>query len=521
MDDSIESSFGVDEITESTPLTSETMAVEPPSDVAEMEVQDVSPYTKALAKRVIRKIDFRILAIMFVTYNLNFMDKTILSSAAVFGLTEDNHLHGTQYSWVGSIFYFGYLAFEYPTTILIQRLPIGKYLSGVTLLWGAIVASTAACHSFGGLATCRFLLGVAEATISPAFVYVTSVWYTRDEIPARTGVWFAGNSCGGFIASLLAYGIGQINSSLSPWRWMFIIFGLITSFWSIIVFFLLPDTINQASFLTEEEKQYAEDRVVLGGTGRVDPINSRWKLEQVLECLTDPKTYFFAAISILTQIPNGGTGSFGNLAITSFGFTSLQSTLVSLPASVIAMSTILSTGWLASRFHNITTLLIITVVLPPVVGSALIFSVKTKGVRLFAYYLLQTGPAAIPLTLGLISSNYKGVTKKMTVTAILFITYCAGNISGPQTFKSSEAKEGYPTAFKAILICYGLVVLISLGLRLYLGFVNKKRDRVEGDEAQRAREVEQMAPEKQINELTPEDYEDVTDLKTVGFRYRL
>lgn len=159
---------------------------------------------------------------------------------------------------------------------------------------------------------------------------------------------------------------------------------------------MLPDTINQASFLTEEEKQYAEDRVVLGGTGRVDPINSRWKLEQVIECLTDPKTYFFAAISVLTQIPNGGTGSFGNLAIKSFGFTSLQSTLISLPASVISMATILSTGWLASRFHNITTLLIIAVVLPPVVGSAIIFSVKTKGVRLFAYYCVSHIPPWSP-----------------------------------------------------------------------------------------------------------------------------
>ncbi len=54
---------------------------------------------------------------------------------------------------------------------------------------------------------------------------------------------------------------------------------------------------------------------------------------------------------------------------------------------------------------------------------------------------LQTGPSAIPLTLGLISSNYKGVTKKMTVTAIVFVTYCAGNIAGPQTFKASEAKR--------------------------------------------------------------------------------
>jgi sugar phosphate permease len=138
-----------------------TMAGQPSSSSIEEQVQDASPYTKELAKRVLRKIDMRILAIMFVTYNLNFMDKTILSSAAVFGLTDDNHLVGTQYSWVSSIFYFGYLAFEYPTTLLIQRLPVGKYLSGVCLIWGVIVACTAACSSFGGLATCRFLLGVA------------------------------------------------------------------------------------------------------------------------------------------------------------------------------------------------------------------------------------------------------------------------------------------------------------------------------------------------------------------------
>lgn len=71
-------------------------------------VGEFSGQTKALARRVIRKIDSRILLMMFVTYNLNFIDKTILSSAAVFGLRKDNNLVGTQYSWVSSIFYFGY-----------------------------------------------------------------------------------------------------------------------------------------------------------------------------------------------------------------------------------------------------------------------------------------------------------------------------------------------------------------------------------------------------------------------------
>lgn len=36
-------------------------------------------------------------------------------------------ISGAEYSWLGSMFYFGYLAWEYPTNRLLQRLPLGKY----------------------------------------------------------------------------------------------------------------------------------------------------------------------------------------------------------------------------------------------------------------------------------------------------------------------------------------------------------------------------------------------------------
>lgn len=45
---------------------------------------------RAVACRVLKKIDRAIIPVLFVTYMLNFMDKIILSSAAVFGLRDDN-----------------------------------------------------------------------------------------------------------------------------------------------------------------------------------------------------------------------------------------------------------------------------------------------------------------------------------------------------------------------------------------------------------------------------------------------
>jgi hypothetical protein len=39
------------------------------------------------------------------------------------------HLTGNQYSWAGSIFYFSYLIFSYPASMIMVRLPIAKFIA--------------------------------------------------------------------------------------------------------------------------------------------------------------------------------------------------------------------------------------------------------------------------------------------------------------------------------------------------------------------------------------------------------
>jgi ACS family allantoate permease-like MFS transporter len=57
----------------------------------------------AEAKRVLRKIDMRIMPMVFTIYLLQLMDKNSLSFAAVMGIKADTHLTPSQYSWLGSI----------------------------------------------------------------------------------------------------------------------------------------------------------------------------------------------------------------------------------------------------------------------------------------------------------------------------------------------------------------------------------------------------------------------------------
>lgn len=47
---------------------------------------------------------------------------------------------------------------------------------------------TAAAQNFGGLAACRFLMGMAEAFIFPLCALVTVMWWKNDEQPIRAAM---------------------------------------------------------------------------------------------------------------------------------------------------------------------------------------------------------------------------------------------------------------------------------------------------------------------------------------------
>ena len=99
------------------------------------------------------------------TYLLQYIDKQALSYSAVFDLFTSTGTTSNEYSWLTSIFYFGYLVSEWPSSYLAQHFPTGTVLSCFVTIWGSVLMLTAACSNFTGLAICRFILGCFEAPI--------------------------------------------------------------------------------------------------------------------------------------------------------------------------------------------------------------------------------------------------------------------------------------------------------------------------------------------------------------------
>lgn len=122
-------------------------------------------FTYEEEKRVVRRVDLRVLSILLIAYFFQQLDKSSLSYVSIFGLTEDAHLVGKEYSWLGSILYLAQLIMQPLASFLLVKLPTGKLLGGAVFFWGTSLTVMAACTDFKSLLGLRFCLGSFEAMI--------------------------------------------------------------------------------------------------------------------------------------------------------------------------------------------------------------------------------------------------------------------------------------------------------------------------------------------------------------------
>lgn len=211
---------------------------------------------------------------------------------------------------LGSMFYFGYLAFEYPTNRLMQLLPIGKYSACCIIVWGAVLACFAAVENYGGAIAIRFFLGMTESAVTPGFALITSQWYTKAEQGMRVGLWFSFNGFAQILGGVVAYGIAVGTAanptSLAGWQILFLATGLVTAAVGIIFFFTVPDNQLNARWLKKEDRILALERIRVNQQG---VGNKHWKLYQFKEALTDPMVWAFVMYALIADIPNGEPGS--------------------------------------------------------------------------------------------------------------------------------------------------------------------------------------------------------------------
>jgi sugar phosphate permease len=442
----------------------------------------------------------------------------LVNYAAVMGLYEDANITTAQFSNLALFFYVSYLALEFPHGYGMQRFPTAKYLGAAVVLWGLVTALTCVCKNYGALVATRILLGCFESAVAPSLILITSMWYKKNEQPIRTGFWYLGVGTGTIIGSLISFGFQHYESdTFTSWQIMFLVVGLITVAVGItgmnsslllvlnkvlirIVMLLLPDN-PMSSRLTPAEKVWAIERLRENQTGIE---NTHFKFNQVLDCFKDPQTWMLSIITISSNVPNGAVSSYQATLIKSFGFDAKTTALLQLPSGAVSVISILIATYLAGRFNQ-RALNIVSLLVPGALGGCLMAFLPgdAKVGKLIGNYLTNCIGSSLPLLYSWVSANIAGHTKKVTMNAILLMSFCLGNIIGPLTFRQDDAPDFVPAKITIVVTC-AFAAAMALVLRAYYVWENKKRDR-EDD----GRHVEN------------EEFLDLTDRENRRFRYKL
>lgn len=467
-------------------------------------------------KRLRKMVHRRILPCMVVTYFMQALDKGTISSVSIMGIIEDANLVGQQYLWLTTCTYFAILAFEFPTNVLIQKIPVVKYLAFNIIAWGTVLAFHAMGLNFTILVVLRTMLGAFEVCCQPVFILMSSMWYKREEQALVVALWYMMNGGQQIVGGLLAYCFTLIQeATLKSWQYLFICYGAVTVAWGLFVLYWTPDSPMSAKCWSEEDKKLIVERVRGNQTGLQ---NRKFKKEQLYEAIRDPQTYCYFFIQMLTSLPTSGLGAFANIIIHSFGYTILETQLLAMVLGAYLIILLLSSSWLSKRFNQNIFFMIMYVV-PSIIGTVVLMTVTfteyevgtyqyrlRTGVLLFCYYLTLSFWGVANLGLSLLSRNIAGQSKKSVCTAVNFTGWATGCLIGPQVFRDNEHPR-YLTAFGVHLGCYGTLIILLLCMRLWLMNENRRKDKLIAEGKEKSDEALKHA------------FDDLTDVENVNFRY--
>ncbi|KAI1861478.1 hypothetical protein JX265_009445 [Neoarthrinium moseri] len=455
-------------------------------------------WTELEEKKLVRKIDRRLLSIVVTTYGLQYYDKAMLSQAALFGLIEDLHLNtGIRYSFSSAIFYLGFICGAYPAILMAQRYPIERVMFGIVCLWGVCLLTTAGCATYQGLYTQRFFLGMLESGVSPAWI-----WYKKQEQAFRMGAWYCATGYVSIISPVINYGLGHITGSLSPWRYMYLVAGLITIAWSFVILFLMPPEPVRAKRFSDRERYIAVARMRSNNSGI---RNTHFKRQQLLELVSDAKFWLIFAIAFLVLVANGPVSTFTPIIISDLGFSGLNSLLLVMPAGAIIGTIELMVPFVTMKFPGSRCYLVAVTVSLTLLASLLLWQLPTSAVggRLFAVYILASYGGGYAVLMGLQIANTAGYTKRSLGSSGIFVGYCLGNFLGPLVFKAEEAPH-YTTGWITTIATSAVAVVLTFVYRCLCAWENRRRDKT----------GEMEAFQHAYND-------DLTDKRNPQFRYTL
>ncbi|KAK2841535.1 hypothetical protein FQN49_006162 [Arthroderma sp. PD_2] len=369
-------------------------------------------------KKLIRRIDWRLLPIIGALYAVALIDRTNISNARIAGLNDELELFiGSRYSVALLVFFVPYFIFELPSNLLLRKVGSAAWLAGISLAWGSFMLGTDGVdraslqgfiHTYPLLVVFRFLLGLFEA------------------------------AQGCFPDAFTSFPVAGYRG----WRWIFIVEGALTQAIAIASYFIIvdfPDKAAKTGFLTANEAKYISHRLE---KDRADSVADPVTLAKLKLHLLDWKLWIFSLMFLSATVPAYALSYFAPTILRAMGYSPAIASLLTAPPTVFSCIVAMGISRLADKYRMRAPAIALQCIIC-VIGLMIIAYHPNNNVRYFGFFLGAAGcQGNIPAILAYQSNNIRYQSKRAVGSALQIGFGALGGIVASTVFREQDA-PGY------------------------------------------------------------------------------
>ncbi|GAB1217902.1 hypothetical protein ATERTT37_007145 [Aspergillus terreus] len=413
------------------------------------------------------------------------LDRGNVSQALASTLLQDLKMTSNDYNLGQTIFLVCFLLAELPSQLMSKRVGPDRWIPLQMVAWSLVAACQAFLKNRGSYFACRALLGLLEGGFIPDTILFLSFFYKSKELPKRLACFWISLTITGIIGAFLAFGFLHIKDSTGggSWRYLFAYEGLITGVIGIIAAFWMPASPVQTKggfrgkdgWFTEHEEKIIVNRVIRDDPSKGSMHNRQAVTPKLLwESLKDYHMWPIYMLGLVWMIPTTPSTNYLTLQLRSQGFSTFQTSLLTIPAALLAIITMIGITWVAERTGQ----RLLCGASVEVWNLVLLIALEVLPERSMPWprwvilSLLVGGPSIHPVVVALTSRNAGSVRTRTVASALYNMSVQLSNIAGANVYQAKDAPY-YKHGNKVLIALAVVSMFLFVAAKLYYDFCNR------------------------------------------------
>jgi MFS transporter, ACS family, tartrate transporter len=215
---------------------------------------------ETVESQTMSRVFWRLMPFLLMAYLICYIDRVNVGFASL-QMNKAVGIDPKIFGLGGGIFFIGYFILEVPSNLAMERFGARTWIARIMITWGLVSAACAWIAGPTSFLVLRFLLGAAEAGFFPGVILYLTYWFPAHHRARIVGIFMVAIPVAGLVGSPISGALLGLDGALGlgGWQWVFILEAAPAIIMGILAFAWLTDKPEQASWLTQEQRNWLAD----------------------------------------------------------------------------------------------------------------------------------------------------------------------------------------------------------------------------------------------------------------------